>query len=363
MQIVYTPHIFTRQRVGGISRYFVEVVRHLAAEGSNVCVLAGSHRNQHLRELEGDESLIGCYQPAASRFGFQRRLQPHYKEICGESNNSIVHHTYYSFKRPYRAGRFVATVYDMIPERFPNQFGWKARLLSAAKRRTCRLAERILVISHTTKRDLVDYFHIDPDRVDVTYLGNSLLPYRDLNNPRPLARPYLLYVGNRRGYKNCRVLFEALAQSPRLKGDLSILCFGGGAFSNSERMLIDQLGLSDSVFRVDGDDRELANCYKHAEAFVYPSIYEGFGIPPIEAMSFGCPVIASNGGAIPEVVGTGGVYFDSNDSNMLADRLESVVYDEQAKDKLREEMGRRESAFRWQDTARETLRCYEKAVA
>jgi len=363
MQIVYTPDIFTRQRVGGISRYFVEIVRHLAAGGSNVRVVAGSHCNQHLRELDGDESLIGCYKPAASRFDFKLGLRRHFQEICEGSQDSIVHHTYYSFRRPSYGQRFVATVYDMIPERFPHQFGWKARLLSAAKRRTCRLAERILVISHTTKSDLVSYFDIDPDRIDVTYLGNSLLPYRELNDPRPLTRPYLLYVGNRKGYKNCRVLFEAIAQSPRLKGDFSILCFGGGSFCKSERTLIDRLGLSDSVFRIDGDDRELANCYQHAEAFVYPSIYEGFGIPPIEAMSFGCPVIASNGGAIPEVVGTGGIYFDPNDSKMLADRLESVVYDEQAKDKLRQEMSRRESGYRWENTARETLRCYEKAAA
>src|SRR5690606_3962659 len=116
--------------------------------------------------------------------------------------------TYYSFTRPLRPARLIVTVHELIPERYPRQFGWKAALLSAAKFRSCLLADRILVISETTKNDLVEHYRISPERIDVTYLGNSLARFAKEELPSPVPFPYLLYVGSRGGYKNCRGFWE-----------------------------------------------------------------------------------------------------------------------------------------------------------
>ncbi|MCA9070101.1 MAG: glycosyltransferase family 4 protein [Planctomycetaceae bacterium] len=364
MQVLYTHDIFSRQHYGGISRYFVELIQHLSNEGSDLCVLAGKHSNQHLQVLEGHMSVMGEYSRNRQFHflnQFRNRIQQE-KQLVS-TKKQIAHHTYYSFQRPLKSLRLVVTIHDMIPERFPEQFGWKARILSLAKRRSCSFADRILVVSQNTKRDLIHEFGISPDKIDVTYLGSSLRRYASQELPNPFSKPYILYVGSRGGYKNGRVLFEAFAHSTLLKNDFSLVCFGGGKFSPSEMQFFCKLGIEGHVYQRGGNDLQLSRYYKHAECFVYPSIYEGFGIPPIEAMSFDCPIVASTGGSIPEVVGSAGVYFDPQSSAMLRDSLESLLYDVQKQAELRVEMKTRLSMYSWENTAKQTLQCYEKAAA
>lgn len=365
MQILYTHDIFSRQGYGGISRYFVELFQHLTSLGLDARVLAGEHINQHLKLLDGQFNVVGKYSPHRSPFRFYKQFRNRIQQEkqLGSSDQQVAHHTYYSFRRPLNSVRLVVTVHDLIPERFPGQFGWKARILSIAKRRSCSFADRILVNSQTTKSDLVSEFGLSPDKIDVTYLGNSLHPYTSQSLPSPSEKPYILYVGSRFGYKNCRVVFEAFAQSRRLMQDFSLVCFGGGDFSSAEMQYLQDLGIASQVSHTRGDDFQLACHYKHASAFVYPSIYEGFGIPPVEAMSFGCPIVASTGGSIPEVVGAAGMYFDPKDAAMLRDSLESVLYDEELKSELRMSMKARQTLYSWEKTAKQTLACYEKAAA
>ncbi len=365
MRILYTHDIFARQSIGGISRYYVELIRHLSGHSVEVNVFAGSHANRHLQELEGHRNLAGRYQPTLKKVSPYARWvnRCREKKHAGTAAGTLVHHTYYSFTRPLSAARYVATVHDLIPERFPKQFGWKAPLLAEAKRRTCAQAERVLTISETTKQDLVEIYKIPPERIDVTYLGNSLLPFVAVFESPPQAAPYILYVGARSGYKNCRLLWEAYARSERLKRDFEIICFGGGAFSQDECKLLEQLKIAGRVIQTGGSDREIANHYRHARAFVYPSLYEGFGIPPVEAMSFGCPIIASWGGSIPEIAGPAAAYIDPYDADMLLATLENALYEESLRNRLQMEMKRREPRFRWEETARQTLASYEKAAA
>jgi glycosyltransferase involved in cell wall biosynthesis len=107
----------------------------------------------------------------------------------------------------------------------------------------------------------------------------------------------------------------------------------------------------------------LARHYRYAAALVYPSLYEGFGLPTVEAMTFGCPIVASTGGSIPEIVGPAGVYFDPLSSEMLAETLRNLLFEESAKERLRVLMRERAKRFSWEETARQTLECYRKAAA
>lgn len=365
MRVVYTHDIFSRQSVGGISRYFVELIRHLAEGPAEIQVFAGRHANTHLAELEGQKGLLGQFQSDGGGNRFFRYVRNQLKQCryARSAGVNIVHHTYYSLARPFPSARLIVTVYDLIPEKFPKQFGWKGRLLSAAKFRTCSQADRILAISETTKNDLLEHFHLSPDLIDVAYLGNSLSRYVHEVSDSPYHAPYILYVGARGGYKNCRALWEAYSQSDLLRNHFHIVCFGGGAFTTRERWLLEDLKVSHSVRQTNGDDRTLARYYRHASALVYPSHYEGFGLPPVEAMSFGCPVIASTGGSIPEVVGPAGAYFDPDDPEMLRHVLETVLFNSSIQDRLREEMKRRVLLFDWKRSAQQTLACYQRAAA
>jgi glycosyltransferase involved in cell wall biosynthesis len=365
MRILYTHDIFTRQRVGGISRYYVELIRHLAEGPAEIQVPAGLHANEHLRELEGHPSLLGQYQSRSKPIRLYGQLRNRVKLSSRAKADPphIAHHTYYSWTRPLKSARLVVTVHDLIPERFPREFGWKAGLLSAAKLRSCLVADRILAISETTKNDLVQHYAIPPEKIDVTWLGNSLAKLIDHKTAPPQEAPYLFYVGARGGYKNCKRLWEAYARSLRLKHNFHLVCFGGGDWTAAERRLLEEFKIAPLVHQVSGDDRLLARYYRHAAAFVCPSLYEGFGIPLVEAMGFGCPIITSFGGALPEIAGPAAAYFDPRDTEMLAATLENVLFSDSLQTRLKSEMKRRESKFRWEETARQTMEAYEKAAA
>lgn len=365
MRVVYTHDIFSRQNVGGISRYYTELIRNLADQFNGIQVFAGHYANRHLAELEGRGHVIGQFQRGKFTIRFPRHLRNQWRQnhFARSANADIVHHTYYSFARPFPSARLVVTVHDLIPERFPKQFGWKSRLLSAAKRRTCTKADQIIAISETTKADLVEHFGISPQIIDVIYLGNSLSQFAQDESHSPSCAPYMLYVGARPGYKNCKTFWEAYSRSPHVKENFRVICFGGGTFSNREQRLLHKLNVSQLVSHANGDDRELSRYYRHAAALVYPSLYEGFGLPPVEAMSFGCPIVASTGGAIPEIVGPAGFYFQPDDSDMLRSVLEKVLSDSSLQIRLREEMQRRALRFSWQQTAQQTLECYQKVAA
>ena len=199
----------------------------------------------------------------------------------------------------------------------------------------------------------------------MVYLGcDDLVPPVDAGTrSQNGSRPYLLYVGSRGGYKNFEALILAFASSSYLRSDFSVMCFGGGAFIPDELALFRQLQLSDAhVRQISGNDEMLASMYKNAAAFVYPSLYEGFGIPPLEAMSLGCPVICGNTSSIPEVVGDAGEYFDPNDTESMRVAIETVLQSTGWSQELVAKGHARRLLFSWQRCASETLDVYRSIL-
>ena len=177
----------------------------------------------------------------------------------------------------------------------------------------------------------------------------------------PTREPFLLYVGNRGGYKNFLRLLEAYGTSPQLKMGYELICFGGGAFHADELETMRTLGLvSGQVSQLGGDDQMLAKLYEHASAFVFPSLYEGFGIPPLEAMSHDCPVVCSNTSSIPEVVGDAGEYFDPADTESMRAAIERIVTSDSHRNLLIAKGRERLKHFSWDRCAIETLDIYRK---
>jgi glycosyltransferase involved in cell wall biosynthesis len=270
----------------------------------------------------------------------------------------IVHETYYSQKRKASAGtKVVLTVFDMIHERFPDSFrSWDSTSMEKAV--AVERADHVVCISEQTRKDLIELFVVDQAKTSVIHLGFSLTkqsvdwtPVRD--------RPYLLFVGSRGGYKNFESLLHTYAANPALHHDYDLVAFGGGSLNAREKALVAKLGIPFERMRhLSGDDSVLSGLYRRAALFVYPSRYEGFGIPPLEAMSFDCPVVCSNTSAIPEVVGDAAEFFDPDSIESIGRAIERVLNDEALRQTLVAGGRERVKQFSWERCAEQTFAVY-----
>jgi glycosyltransferase involved in cell wall biosynthesis len=234
--------------------------------------------------------------------------------------------------------------------------------VTAAKHAAVRRADHIVCISETTRQDAIRLLGIAPERSTVIYLGCSLdTPVTPLA-PEATPAPCILYVGVRSGYKNFLVLLEAFAASKSLPRTVDLVACGGRPFSPEERRRIEELGVAGRVRQMGGSDRLLDAYYRAALAFVYPSRYEGFGIPPLEAMAVGCPVACSDAGSIREVVGDAGAYFEPDDVEGLRTILERLAEDRAYAAELRVKGFAQIQKYSWERCAEETLQLYQRLL-
>lgn len=360
MRIAFDAGIFALQEYGGISRYYCQLLPALAElPATEPRLFAPLHLNAAAAALPpalaGGRRLprlpLGRWPVyAASRAlarAPMRRFAP-----------AIVHETYYApLAWVPRGARRVVTVYDMIHERFPREVPrWSPTRVF--KRIATRRADRVICISEHTRKDLLELTGLSPEKAVAVPLGFTPLPETP-GAPRPLAGPYLLHVGNRAGYKNFTNLLRALGGSPPLRNEFALLCFGGGPLTAGERREIRAAGLDAArVVQRGGDDSALAAAYRHAAALAYPSRYEGFGIPPLEAMALDCVAVCSRASSIPEVAGDAAVYCDPDTPESLRAALERAVGDAELRaDTVRRGRGRW-PRFTWRRCAEETRAVY-----
>ena len=367
MNILYDHQIFSRQKFGGISRYFCELVRAIPAlEGDKVEVFAPFHVNEYtnslgpaifngmkLHRFRGAGFVLGMTNAVLARVLVKPRCDV-----------QIFHETYYS-KAEFspKASKRVVTVYDMIHERFPGSFSRRDRT-SEYKQHAVRRADHVICISESTRHDLITMFDVPVEKTSVVHLGFALNYMDSFGAPSPnFGKPYLLYVGARGGYKNFEILLRAYAHSKALTGGFALVCFGGGSVTVRERSLLASAGVTDAeVFFMGGDDKLLSSLYSSAAAFIYPSLYEGFGIPPLEAMSHGCPVICTNTSSLPEVAGDAAEFFDPYSQEELQSAIERVVSSPTRTALLVSKGYQRIKRFSWEKCARETLNAYKNLL-
>lgn len=369
LRIAYDPQVFSFQVYGGVSRYVCEIASIIArSDVANVKIVAPFSVCKYLDGI--DEAIMAGFKaPQLKPLNLLFRLC---SMVLGHIyllvlNPRVIHETYFF---PYALGpkkaKRVLTVHDMIHEKFSSSqssWGKASKYKSIAVHR----ADHIICISEVTKRDLIKIFNIDEEKISVIHHGYSV---KDLSRKDPmLVNPiftsqYLLYVGHRGVYKNFKRLVEAYALSTEINSQFKIVCFGGEEFSPEELKNFSQLGIaSEKITRFSGGDELLGCLYKNASAFVFPSLYEGFGFPPLEAMSNDCVVICSNAGSIPEVVGIAGEYFDPNDAGDIKRAMEKVLFQPERQRELRALGRERIQQFSWERCAEETLKVYERLAA
>ena len=367
MKVAYDPQIFSGQKYGGVSRYICELASRVSKIPEvDVNIVAPMYVNAYLESMP-KEILSGFKSPFPYEFLrlYQRATSMLFGDIMLRClKPDIVHETYY-FKYPLgsKSAVRVLTIYDMIHEKFESQFQYGDKT-AKHKAVAAERADHVICISESTKRDVMEILGVPPEKISVIHLGFDLMTTNVESQPNyDVTRPYLLYVGSRGGYKNFQLMLNAFASSQLLKSEFKIVCFGGGKFTDEELATMKSLGLgADQVVQLSGDDQLLATFYKEASAFVFPSLYEGFGIPPLEAMSYDCPVVCSNTSSIPEVVGDAGQYFDPYDVASMRKSIEMVVESAELRSTLVNKGRDQLNKFSWDKCANETLNIYKSLI-
>jgi glycosyltransferase involved in cell wall biosynthesis len=364
MKLVYDHQIFSWSRYGGISRYVYELATRTAqADNFEVQIAAGFYVNKYLEKCSSD--LVKGWHipviPKSTRIINAVNIELS-KIWLNQSKPDIVHETYYSKKRTApKQCKTVITVYDMIHEKFGHLMSERDRKFSIIKAEAIRRADHIICISQNTKQDLIDILDIDPSIISTIYLGYSLQSQEHFEETPKIFDPYILYVGERRPeYKNFKRLLQAYASRRVIYDNFKLVCCGVKSFSANEIEMIKSFNIDDNHFiHISGDDKTLVNLYTHASAFVYPSLYEGFGIPPLESMSFSCPVVCSNTSSIPEVVADAGEYFNPYELDSIADALERVLFSQERTKELISRGKERVNYFSWDTCAEQTQLIYD----
>jgi glycosyltransferase involved in cell wall biosynthesis len=365
MKVAYDYQTFILQAYGGISRYFVKLCEELTKDAEEVRIFAPYHCNQLLGAL--NKSIITGKKIASNEFSKPKALaimilnQSLSRRTIGNWKPDLVHETYYSIRRSApRKFPVITTVYDMIHERLPQHFH-KADPTSFLKRLTIKRADHIICISESTKRDLIELFPFVESKISVVHLGVSLFDAK--KNDFLVDKPYLLYVGSRNGHKNFSNLVRSFANLEKLRSNFDLIAFGGGSFTATELNAFNNFGFKQTQIRqISGDDSLLAMVYRKASAFIYPSFYEGFGLPPLEAMAQDCPVVSSNSSSMPEVIGDAGEYFDPTSTEQMAEAIERVVFSQSRREQLVKLGKKRLEIFTWKNCADKTNQVYHQLV-
>ena len=368
MRVAFDHQVFSYQRYGGVSRYVCRLAEALRSlDGVDAKIIAPFHFNEYAAKLPKEIILgIKVPRPPKSKKAFLFFNQLIFNQVSRRMKPDIVHETYYWGRQilPISVARIV-TCHDMIHEKFSGFFS-KTDDVLRSKYKSLKRADHIICISESTKSDLLDIYDIQPNKVTVVYHGfDKLFEKRECSfrcsKTDIIDRPYLLYVGARSNHKNFISLLKAYSTSKFLRTSFILVAFGGGNFSGNEKKLFEREGLStDAVVHMEGDDNVLADLYQHASVFVYPSLYEGFGIPPLEAFSCGCPVACSNNSSIPEVVGDAAVFFDPTDVENIANAVTTLVSDSRVREDCVLRGHARTGLFSWRKCAYETSLVYQQ---
>ena len=300
---------------------------------------------------------------------------------------------------------FVVTIHDLILKRFPTRrastlgffsYWFKNFVYQIIIFLTLKRAKKIIAISNYTKDDILRYFRVSPEKIEVIYEGGMIQQSKGSpseRNPRAapserhyrsnqrsdlgllaakrwrgqtldlflkfrISQPYLLYVGNAYPHKNLERLilaFDKLNKDCQKKLQLVLVGEIDYFYSRLQKNFSNVKGLVFTDFVLDGD---LEVLYRGAALYIFPSMCEGFGLPPLEAMNYGTPVVSSNATCLPEVLGEAAVYFNPENTEEMAEKIKEVLEDEKIRQELTSKGYERIKRYSWEEMARETMRVY-----
>ena len=377
MKVLYDHQIFEQQVIGGASRYYCEIINKLTGR-INVSISIKKTKNIYLNNSLNLKKLIQKSQIIEKlTLGKVLKVVNKIRKILKgkKSKNSDVNLRYsihelqngnFNVFHPtnfdpyfldYIGNKaFVVTIHDMIHELFPEFFG-PNNTASLQKAKLAKKASHIIAVSENTKKDIIKILNIEESKISVVYHGADSL----IGNAKKidgLPNKYLLYVGSRHGYKNFSFLIHSIAVI-LIEHNIHLICTSE-EFNENEIELFNSLGINKYIQHCFCSDDELAYLYKNAVSFIFPSLYEGFGIPILEAFANNCPVILSNKSCFPEIAGEAAIYFDPKNKLDIQKAVLLLINSEQTREDLIAKGKERIKLFSWEKASENTLSIYKK---
>lgn len=359
-----------RTGLGNYSRFVIEALSRACGDGAYFRLYIPKRKANKEFDAIADMPNVEAMVP---RGGLWQKLSPVWRTLrvtADAKGDEVVLYHGLSNELPLGLSRRgilgVVTIHDLIFLRYPSYYSLIDRTIYKWKfRSACRRADRIIAVSECTKRDIVEFFGTDPDKIDVVYQGCDKMFSQPVGEEKcaevadrySLPQRYLLTVGTLEERKNLMAIVEALALLPH---DIHLVAVGRRTpYTDRVMLRVEELGIGERVHILSnvayGD---LPAVYAGAEVFVYPSRFEGFGIPIIEAMSMGIPVVAATGSCLEEAGGGSSIYVSPDDFWGMADAVKSIMSDDELRRKMTEEGRRYVERFAPENVARGIMNCY-----
>lgn len=360
MKVLFDHQIF-KYKFSGIARYHYELAKGLKKEGHNSKISTIFSACEYLLK----DSSYKVYNPSGDdNFKGKRYVEILLNEInqmyslqsIKMNSFEIFHPTYYDpyfiniLKKP-----LIITIHDCIHEKFYPKESSKD---IANTKKLIERANLIIAVSENTKIDVINYHNVPSEKIHVIHHG-----FKSSNeiNSTNLYGDYLLFVGRRDRYKNFERFIKALAPILLKHKSLKLVCTARN-FTDEETELLKHLRITDKVTSVIASDIELNSLYKYAKLFVFPSIYEGFGMPILEAFANDCPICISDTSCFPEIAKDAAEYFDPYSIDSINTAIDNVINNENLRQDLIKKGRKRLLEFSWEKTVLETIEVYKQLV-
>jgi len=364
MQILYDGYIYKVQKAGGISRYFNNIIKRLPESFTPMLSTVNSQNNIELPHHNNLKLLnYNYFRP----YRISTILEKQFFNLNYQLKEyDIIHPTYYtllsdrsvsSIKKPK-----IITIHDMIYELFENKID-NSKTHIAWKKDAVYAADAIICVSNNTKKDLLNFYPSVESKISVIYEGSELEAGDSYGDEAVPEYTYFIYVGGRTFYKNFIFLIKAFSELVKRNRYIR-LCVVGPPFTKEELKLFVDLKLMDFILYYGYvTSNHLAKLYRCSVGLVYPSLYEGFGLPPLEAMACGAPVITSNCSSMPEITGDSAILIDPNSLDELIDAMLSISQEKVEREIIIKKGLQRADLFNWSHNVDKVVKLYNSFLS
>lgn len=356
MKVLFDHQIFASQKYGGVSKYFAELMHHLPQDS---WILSNwLSNNEYAYEL----GLIqGRHFLASHDFRGKGRIMAELgkpKSIVKllRGKYDVYHQTNFDdYAIRYLGKKPMVTTYHDVNFLTEQNYNRRMDLWQHA---SLQRADKIVAISENTKKDILKFFKVDENNIKVIYHGVDRFEIPETLKGRIIEHPYILFVGNRHLFKNFETFAKAFSTIASKYKDVHVICTKSD-FTASELDMFAKLELTDRMHVIKADEMTLARLYRDALFFIFPSKYEGFGMPILEAFIRNCPVALSNTSCFPEIAGEAGAYFNPDDIEEMSEVMKRLLDDKDYRNELACEGRVRADDFSWEKCANEHYELYK----
>lgn len=354
MKVLFDHQIFY-QIIGGASKYFAMMINSLPRDCWQTTTLASC--NTYVRALGlFRHTLPYMFRGQPRVFDFVNK--PYTNMVLRKGNYDVFHQTNFGTYCLDSLGNkpMVTTYHDANFLHFDPHPDLVKRQKASLDR-----ADIIICVSENTKKDMLKYFNVDESKARVIYHGIDIPDLSKLPERRLVDEDYILFVGRRHKHKNFKRFIEAFAIVHDKHQDVKLVCTGD-KFTSEEVSLMSDLKIIDAVKLVQANEVEMKMLYRDALFFIFPSLYEGFGMPILEAWSCNCPVLLADASCFPEIAGDAGLYFNPTSVDDICYRMEEALADEELRKELVAKGSERVKKFSWKRCANEHFTIYSSLL-